>query len=56
MTFAALKYGWEQGGFDNIEKKTIGYTSKNEKDYPQDVLGEQVEVIGYKAKRGVKRR
>lgn len=56
MTFAGLKYGWEQGGFGNIDKKTTGYTSKNEKDYPQDVLGEQVEVIGYKARRGVKRR
>ncbi|HUM55979.1 MAG TPA: hypothetical protein PLC13_02375, partial [Bacillota bacterium] len=56
MTFAGLKYGWEQGGFGNIEKKTTGYTSKNEKDYPQDVLGEQVEVMGYTARRGVKRR
>jgi len=52
MTLSGLEYSWEQGGFGNFEKKHIGLTSRTSPDYPQDVIGEQVEVLVYTASKG----
>jgi len=55
MTFSGLKYSWQQGGMKVNETKSMGFTSENSPDYPQDVLGEKVELLAYTAVRDKKK-
>ncbi len=51
MTLSNLKYHWSQKGIQYIAEKVIGTTTAGEKHYPQDEIGEFVEVQGYHAKK-----
>lgn len=51
MTFSGLKYQWSLMGVELLEEKAIGETSPNELDFPQNVIGETIEVLGYHAKK-----
>ena len=52
MTFSGLKFQWSSVGVKIVEEKAIGKTSRNEIDFPQNVMGETIEVHGYYAKKG----
>ncbi len=51
MTRSGLKYHWARNGVKMIEEKSIGSTTPNELHYPQNVMGEIIEVYGYHAKK-----
>ncbi|HZK01674.1 MAG TPA: hypothetical protein VFC96_02305, partial [Anaerovoracaceae bacterium] len=54
MTFPKLKYQWSNGGIRFIEAKSMGITTTNELHFPQNVLGEVIEVFGYHASKSKK--
>lgn len=51
MNLGGLKYQWSLMGVEFSEEKVIGETTPNELHFPQNVLGETVEVLGYHAKK-----
>ena len=51
MSLNNFKTIWRTAGFNIRELKSAGFTSEREKDYEQDVLGEQLEVLGYYAEK-----
>lgn len=51
MTLGSLKYQWSLENVKTVEEKTIGATTPNELHFPQNVLGEAIEVHGYHAKK-----
>lgn len=53
MIIGGLKYHWSERGIKMVEDKTIGSTTPGELHYPQDVIGETIEVHGYHAKKNV---
>jgi DNA-binding transcriptional MerR regulator len=51
MTIGGLKYHWSLNGVEVSEDKVIGETTRNESHFPQNVIGETVEVHGYHARK-----
>lgn len=51
MTLSALKYRWSESGVKLIEDKSAGSTTPGELHYPQNVIGEIIEVHGYHARK-----
>jgi DNA-binding transcriptional MerR regulator/SAM-dependent methyltransferase len=49
MTLSGLKHHWSLEGIKIVEEKKIGATTPNEVHFPQNVLGEVIEVHGYHA-------
>ncbi|MBR0597109.1 MerR family transcriptional regulator [Sinanaerobacter chloroacetimidivorans] len=54
MTLGGLKYHWSMEGVTIIHEKVMGSTSPNEIHFPQNVMGEPVEVLGYHARKSVR--
>lgn len=51
MTLGGLKYHWSLSDVKLVEDKIIGSTTAGELHYPQNVMGETIEVHGYHAKK-----
>jgi hypothetical protein len=51
MTLGGLKYQWSLYDVKMIEDKAIGSTTPGELHYPQNAMGEIIEVHGYHAKK-----
>jgi hypothetical protein len=51
MTLSGLKYQWSLEKTEMIEKKHIGTTTPGEIHFPQNELGEPIEIYGYQAKK-----
>lgn len=51
MTLSGLKYQWSLEKTEMIEKKLIGTTTPGEIHFPQNELGEPIEIYGYQAKK-----
>jgi hypothetical protein len=51
MTLGGLKYNWSLGNVKTIDEKIIGTTTPGELHYPQNEIGETVEVHGYHGKK-----
>jgi len=51
MTLGGLKYQWSQESVKTVEEKVIGTTTAGELHFPQNAMGEMVEVHGYYAKK-----
>src|SRR5665647_482826 len=51
MTLSVLKYEWGLEGVMMVRDKKIGNTNSNESHFHQNVIGEQVDVHGYLAKK-----
>lgn len=51
MSLGNFKSLWQQNGIEVKNMKSIGFTTKNEKDYEQDVIGEQTEILAYYAEK-----
>ena len=51
MTLSGLKYQWSLEKIEMIEKKLIGTTTPGEIHFPQNELGEPIEIYGYQAKK-----
>lgn len=56
MKLSALKYSWEIEGIQMVHDKKIGNTNSAELHFSQDVIGEQVDVYGYFAKKNSKKK
>jgi len=56
MTMAGLRSGWARQDVQVVSEKSIGSTTAGELHYPQDELGERVEVLGYLARKGAHRK
>ncbi len=51
MTLAGLKYQWSLEKIEFVDKKLIGTTTPGEIHFPQNELGEPVEIHGYHARK-----
>jgi len=56
MTLSGLSYDWGLNGVTLLREKTIGTTNPGEVHFLQNVMGEQVEVHGYLAKKSVRKK
>jgi DNA-binding transcriptional MerR regulator len=52
MTLGGLKYNWSLVNVKTIEEKIIGTTTSGEPHFPQNEIGETIEVHGYHARKG----
>jgi len=53
MTLGSLKYQWSLENVKPVEEKVIGATSTGEIHFPQNAIGETIEVHGYHAKKEI---
>ncbi len=51
MTLSGLKYQWSQHKVKVFEEKRLGSTTPGETHYPQNVIGETIDIMGYHGKK-----